>query len=91
MNTGKLIVGIFAGVAVGAALGVLFAPNKGSVTRKKISRKGSDMTEDLHDKFSELIETLTSKFEDLKAEAAHMADKVSRKAKDAEEELKAAK
>lgn len=89
MNTGKLLVGIFAGVAVGAALGVLFAPNKGEVTRKKISRKGEDVAEDLSDKFSALIETLTEKFEDLKAEASKMADKAGKKIKEEKAEFEA--
>lgn len=90
MNTGKLLVGIFAGVAVGAALGVLFAPNKGEVTRKKISRKGEDVAEDLSDKFSALLETLTEKFEDLKAEASKMADKAGKKIKEEKADFEAA-
>ena len=40
MSTGKIVVGVLAGVAVGALLGVLFAPDKGSETRKKISKGG---------------------------------------------------
>ena len=36
MSTGKLVVGVLAGVAVGALVGMLFAPDKGSETRKKI-------------------------------------------------------
>ena len=52
MNAGKLILGVAAGVAVGAALGVLFAPDKGTTTRKKISKKGHDLTYDLERKFN---------------------------------------
>jgi len=90
MNTGKLIVGIFAGVAVGAALGVLFAPNKGTVTRRNIGRKGEDLAENMGDKFTELMETLTEKFEDLKAEATKMADKAGKKVKEEKAEFEAA-
>ena len=40
MNSGKVVLGVLAGLAAGAALGILFAPDKGTATRKKISKKG---------------------------------------------------
>lgn len=39
MSTGKLVSGLLAGLAVGSILGILFAPEKGSETRNKISDK----------------------------------------------------
>ena len=36
MESSKVVLGVIGGVAVGALLGVLFAPDKGSKTRKKI-------------------------------------------------------
>jgi len=39
-NSNKILTAIGAGVLVGAALGILFAPDKGSETRKKISGQG---------------------------------------------------
>ena len=39
MKADKLILGVLGGVAVGALMGVLFAPEKGSKTRKKISNE----------------------------------------------------
>jgi len=45
LSSGKVLLGILTGAAAGALLGVLFAPEKGSVTRKKISKKGEDYAE----------------------------------------------
>jgi gas vesicle protein len=35
-NNGRVLLALLGGVAIGALLGVLLAPNKGSETRKKI-------------------------------------------------------
>ena len=38
-NNGNTVLGILAGTAIGATLGILFAPDKGSATRKKIAEQ----------------------------------------------------
>ncbi|MFY9281217.1 MAG: YtxH domain-containing protein [Bacteroidia bacterium] len=63
MSTGKLALGLLAGLAAGAALGILFAPNKGSKTRKKIAKKGEDLTTSLKQEFDEMANRLTDKYE----------------------------
>ena len=72
MSSGKVLLGVLAGVAVGATLGILFAPDKGSATRKKISQKGDDYAEELEAKFNEFIGSVTKKFEAMKEEAVRM-------------------
>jgi len=47
MSTGKVVLGLLAGMAAGAVLGILLAPEKGSDTRGKISKKGKDYTDSL--------------------------------------------
>lgn len=68
MSTGKVVLGALAGVAAGAILGVLFAPEKGTETRKKIADKGKDAAGDLKTKYNDLIDRLTSKLETVKDE-----------------------
>lgn len=75
MNSGKIVLGVVAGVAIGALLGVLLAPDKGSVTRKNISKKTEGYADDLKKKFNEYIESLTQKFTASKEEAEDVIEK----------------
>jgi len=50
MSTGKVVLGVVAGAAVGALIGILFAPARGSVTRRSIYRKGEHEVDGLKDK-----------------------------------------
>jgi gas vesicle protein len=81
MSKGKVFLGVLAGVAIGAALGVLFAPDKGWNTRKRISKKAEHLTEDLRDKFEEFIDSISTKVDEAKEEAADYNRKRSSKAK----------
>lgn len=65
MNSGKLILGVLGGVAAGALLGVLFAPEKGSNTRKKITNKANDGVDALKDKFGSMLESMNDKYESI--------------------------
>lgn len=66
MKADKAILGVLGGVAVGALIGVLFAPEKGCETRKKIAEKGKDSLDNLKDKYNEAIDTLAAKLETAK-------------------------
>ena len=68
-NTGKLIGAILLGAAVGGVLGILFAPEKGSEIRKKLSEKGVDLTDGLKEKFNILLEDLKMEAEAVKEKA----------------------
>ena len=51
MKNSDIVVGVLSGLAVGALLGVLFAPDKGVETRKKISDEGKKIADKVKHKF----------------------------------------
>ncbi len=55
-NTGKIVGALLVGAVVGGALGILFAPDKGSVTRKKLVSKGDDLKKSLQEKYDALLD-----------------------------------
>jgi len=75
MSSGKVVLGLLAGVAVGALAGILFAPAKGSRTRRRILKKGEDYADVLKDKLNDLLEKTTQKFEKVKAEVTDFTEK----------------
>lgn len=91
MSTGKVVLGVIAGAATGALLGVLLAPAKGAVTRRTILRKGERQVDDLKHKFNEFIDTITDKFDKVKQEAVDLAEEAMNNAEKMEKEVKAAK
>jgi gas vesicle protein len=49
-TTSKILTACAAGVVTGIILGILFAPDKGSETRQKISDQGKKITDSFKDK-----------------------------------------
>jgi gas vesicle protein len=75
MSYGKLVSGVLIGAAAGAILGILFAPDKGSETRRKISKKTGDLTDDLKGRFNELVDGIADKYGDLKEGSEKLLEK----------------
>lgn len=67
-NTGQTIIALLTGALVGAGIGILFAPEKGSVTRGKIKTGLEEGKDELTLKFNELITLLKKKGENVKAD-----------------------
>ena len=78
-NTSKILTAIAAGAAAGAILGVLFAPDKGTETRKKISKKSGDVADSLKHKFNDFVDGLKETYATAKESVDDAIDKGSLK------------
>lgn len=65
-STIKVMGALLLGAAIGGGLGVLFAPHKGSKTRKRILAKGSDMSDAIKGKLETFMEDMTDEVDRLK-------------------------
>lgn len=68
-NTTKILTAFAIGAAAGAVLGILFAPDKGSETRRKINEQGKKVSEDLKNRFNEAKDTMSGCKDDIKKTA----------------------
>ena len=89
MNTKKLLIGVASGLVAGAVIGILFAPHKGRVTRRKIKNQSEDYAEAVKDKFNEIIEGISGKFETISKDISEYTDSIKEKIGDHKKAKKA--
>jgi gas vesicle protein len=72
MKTRDLLLGTLVGFTAGAVIGILFAPKKGSVTRRFLAQKGNNYIGEMKEMFSENLKTVNQKIDTLKDEVKNM-------------------
>lgn len=85
-NNSNALLGLLAGTAIGATLGILFAPDKGSNTRKYISDEAIStkdrLTESALDFKERAANTLAAKKQTLEVQVENIVSDVSHKTED---------
>jgi len=79
--TAKVIGAIIVGTLVGATLGILFAPYKGSRTRNRIARRTKDLTNNLSNIMREEANSLLNKAEEFENMAEQKIQDLTKKVK----------
>ena len=74
-NTSKILLAVGTGIAVGAVLGILYAPEEGYETRKRIMKKSKKLIGVVNDSIDEGKESL----EEIKEVLQKQISKVNRK------------
>lgn len=64
-NSSKILLALLGGLAVGAAVGILLAPDKGSETRKKINDAAKDLADKVKSKAKKMASDVKSEVDDI--------------------------
>ncbi len=85
-NSGNILLALLTGAAVGAGIGILYAPDKGEKTRNKIRKNALSVKDDITKRVSlaadELTKAAESKREDFERKLEDSLSSMSYKAED---------
>lgn len=73
-DSGKVVTALLTGLAAGAVLGLLFAPEKGSNTRDKINESLSDLADAIKERAEQQLDSLNELKEKVLASVNAKAD-----------------
>ena len=86
-NTGNTLIALLVGATIGAAAGILMAPDKGSNTRKKIKKGYDDAKDNLKHKLEDVTHEIRNKFAHLDGNLddtyEHLISNINHKKEDA--------
>ena len=72
MNSSKVLLSVLGGVAAGAIAGILFAPAKGTKTRKRIVNTGAGYAKNVKEKFDKVTKDFSKQYDTILHDAREM-------------------
>lgn len=89
MKTSKSIIGVLSGVAVGAAIGILFAPDKGTETRNRIVRKSKDLKNKAMNSIKEGLDSVSETYNSVLSKGEELVKKGKEDIRTEEKDIRA--
>ena len=89
-NSGNTLLALLTGAAIGAVVGLLYAPESGDETRKKISKETKKAQEEFNKKYKETSSNLTSKAKKARKDFESRLEETLNSASDKADEIMAA-
>lgn len=74
-NSGSVLASLLLGAAAGVALGLLYAPEEGKKTRKKIKEKADDLACQAKDQYAVAVENARKQYEKAKEQYEAVTEK----------------
>jgi gas vesicle protein len=75
MKAQTVIIGALAGLAAGALIGILFAPDKGTEIRSKIGKKSGEYMDSVKKGFNSFVDGFTEKVNEVRDDVADVSRK----------------
>ncbi|HLR32465.1 MAG TPA: YtxH domain-containing protein, partial [Fodinibius sp.] len=88
MNKVNLLLATITSAVSGAVIGILFAPDKGSRTRKKISTESDEYLRLLKESIEDMRHSLNQQAEEARKEAKEMGEDIKNKGEDIVDEAR---
>lgn len=88
MKNKNVLLTVLGAAAGGALLGVLFAPDKGTETRRKIADRSRDTVDKLKTRASNLVSKAEDRFDTVKSEGRDLVNMGKSKFEDSKKDLR---
>lgn len=79
MKAGKILLGVLSGAAAGAVVGMLYAPKKGTETRRRIADTTNDYVSGSKNRINGFVDDVSHKFDSVKSKAMRTSEKLGTK------------
>lgn len=88
-NAAGVLAGLLAGAAAGVVLGMLYAPEEGSETRKKIKTKANDLKDQAVDQYGRATEMAKNEYNNVSEKVKNQYNNISAQVKETADKLAA--